>query len=77
MQKATAYFLKAIDLVERLEKADLCINWLQRSIALDPNYSEPEYLLARVYAKAGETEKAQAARQRFLEIKAHEPGKRR
>jgi tetratricopeptide (TPR) repeat protein len=114
MRKATAHFLKAIDLVEKdhpdydlehafaaaakaanrnpqsarnfyigakalekLGKTDLCINWLQRSVALDANYSEPEYLLARVYAKVGETEKAEAARQRFLEIKAHEPGKRR
>jgi tetratricopeptide (TPR) repeat protein len=75
-QSARNFYIGAKAL-EKLGKTDLCINWLQRSVALDANYSEPEYLLARVYAKVGETEKAEAARQRFLEIKAHEPGKRR
>lgn len=65
---------KALD---KLEKTDLCLNWLLRAVALDPNYAEPQYLLARVYSKLGQTDKAQAARQRFLAIKAKEPGKRR
>lgn len=63
--------------LEKLEKTDLCLNWLLRAVALDPNYAEPQYLLARVYSKLGQTDKAQAARQRFLAIKAKEPGKRR
>ncbi len=65
---------KALD---KLGKTELCLNWLLRAVALDPNYSEPQYLLARVYSKLGETDKAQAARKRFLELKAKEPPRRR
>jgi tetratricopeptide (TPR) repeat protein len=60
-----------------LGKNDLALNWLQRSAALDPNYAEPHYLLARIYHKLGEAEKAEAARQKFLELKARTPSKRR
>jgi tetratricopeptide (TPR) repeat protein len=60
-----------------LGKTDLAVNWLQRSTALDPNYAEPHYLLARIYHKLGDTGKADAARQKFLELKARTPTKRR
>jgi tetratricopeptide (TPR) repeat protein len=63
--------------LEQLGKFDLCLNWLQRSVALDPNYPEPEYLLARVYRQLGQQEKAEQARKKFLEAKAKEPGPRR
>jgi tetratricopeptide (TPR) repeat protein len=63
--------------LQQLGKFDLCLNWLQRSIALDPNYPEPEYLLAHVYRQLGEPEKAEQARKKFLEIKAKAPGPRR
>ncbi len=63
--------------LERLGRTELCLNWLLRSVALDPNYSEPQYLLARIYGKLGQADKAEAARRRFLAIKAKEPGKRR
>ena len=63
--------------LNKLEKTELCVNWLQRAIALDPNYSEPQFLLAHVYSRLGQMDKAEEARKRFLELKAKEPGKRR
>jgi tetratricopeptide (TPR) repeat protein len=60
-----------------LEKTDLCLNWLQRSSALDPNYPEPLYLLAHVYQKLGDDGKAKKAQERFLEAKAKQPSHRR
>jgi tetratricopeptide (TPR) repeat protein len=61
----------------QLNKTDLCLNWLERSVALDPNYPEPLYLLARVYQKIGQDEKAQQAREKFRELKAKQPEKGR
>jgi tetratricopeptide (TPR) repeat protein len=63
--------------LEKLGKDELCLNWLQRAAALDPEYAEPQYLLARVYRRLGEDQKAEEARKRFLEIKAKQPDKRR
>jgi adenylate cyclase len=63
--------------LEQLGKADLALNWLQRSIALDPNYAQPLYVLARVYQKLGQEQKSAEARQRFLELQAKAPGKQR
>jgi len=60
-----------------LGKTDLCVNWLQRSTALDPSYSEPVYLLARAYHQLGQEQKAEDARKKFLELKAKEPATRR
>jgi tetratricopeptide (TPR) repeat protein len=57
-----------------LKKTDLCLNWLQRSSALDPNYPEPLYLLANVYRKLGNEEKAKEAQERFIQTKAKQPG---
>jgi tetratricopeptide (TPR) repeat protein len=61
----------------KLQKTDLCINWLQRSVALDPNYPEPLYLLSRVYAQVGQKEKAQKTREKFAEVSARTPRTRR
>jgi len=57
----------------QLEKTDLCLNWLQRSSALDPSYLEPLYLLSRVYRKLGQNGKAKDAEARFLELKGKQP----
>ena len=56
---------------------DLCQNWLQRSVALDPNYPEPLYLLSKVYAQVGSEEKAKATLEKFREVKAKAPQVRR
>jgi tetratricopeptide (TPR) repeat protein len=63
--------------LEQLGKFDLSLNWLQRSIALDPNYPDPQYLLGRVYRQLGQPQKAEEARKKFLELKAKAPGSRR
>src|SRR5258706_2106245 len=42
----------------KLEKTDLCMNWLERSVSLDPNYPDPLYLLAKVYIQKGHEQKA-------------------
>ena len=65
---------KALD---QLGKTELALNWLQRSAALDPNYSQPLYLLARLYRKLGEIQKAAEAQKKFLELQAKEPAQRR
>ena len=61
----------------KLNKMDLCVNWLQRSVALDTNYPEPLYLLASVYRTMGRDAEANEVRERFLAIKAKQPGKRK
>jgi tetratricopeptide (TPR) repeat protein len=63
--------------LSELGKDELSLNWAQRSAALDPNYSEAQYLLARVYRRLGQQEKAQEAQKKFLDLKAKEPNKRR
>lgn len=57
---------KALD---QLGKTELSLNWLLRSAALDPNYPEPQYLLARIYRRLGQQKDADAAQQKFLKIK--------
>jgi len=54
----------------KLGKTDLCLNWLQRSVSLDPNYPEPQYLLARVYTQLGREAEAKAALEKFRALKA-------
>jgi tetratricopeptide (TPR) repeat protein len=61
----------------KLQKTDLCLNWLQRSVSLDPNYPEPLYLLAKVYAQVGSEEKAKETLEKFREVKARAPQIRR
>jgi tetratricopeptide (TPR) repeat protein len=63
--------------LEQLGKTELSLNWLQRSIALDPNDPQPVYVLARVYHKLGQEQKSTEARTRFLELQAKAPAKRR
>jgi tetratricopeptide (TPR) repeat protein len=61
----------------KLEKTDLCMNWLERSASLDTNYPEPLYLLARVYSQLGKEEKARQALEKFRELKAKAPATKR
>ena len=61
----------------KLQKTDLCLNWLQRSIALDPSYPEPLYLLFKVYVQLGQQEKAKEALETFRTVKARAPQVRR
>jgi tetratricopeptide (TPR) repeat protein len=63
--------------LERLGKLELSLNWLQRSAALDPNYAEPQYLLAHIYRQLGDRDKAEEAQKKFLEAKAKTPAVRR
>jgi tetratricopeptide (TPR) repeat protein len=61
----------------KLGKTDLSLNWLERSVALDPNYPEPLYLLARIYSKLGQEDKAKAALEKFRAVKAASPRQRK
>jgi tetratricopeptide (TPR) repeat protein len=61
----------------KLGKNELCVNWLQRSVALDPNYPEPLYLLARVYSQLGQEDKAKEALEKFRAVKAAAPRQRK
>ena len=63
--------------LEKLGKTELSINWLERAAALDSNRSDTQYKLMHLYTQAGQQEKAQEARKKFLELKAKEPAKRR
>jgi tetratricopeptide (TPR) repeat protein len=63
--------------LEQLGKTDLSLNWLQRSVALDPNYPQPLYVLARIYHKLGQEQKSAEARRRFLDVQAKVPANRR
>jgi tetratricopeptide (TPR) repeat protein len=65
---------KALD---QLGKTDLSLNWLQRSVALDPNYPQPLYVLARVYHKLGQEQKSIETRKKFLALQSKMPGKQR
>jgi protein O-GlcNAc transferase len=61
----------------KLQKTDLCLNWLQRSVALDQNYPEPLYLLSKVYAQIGQEEKRKETLEMFREVRARVPQTRR
>lgn len=61
----------------KLGKTDLCLNWLQRSVSLDPSYPEPQYLLARVYTQLGQDAQAKEALEKFRALKASAPQQRK
>ncbi len=63
--------------LEQLDKIDLSVNWTQRAAAIDPGYSDAWYLIARLYTKLGQEEKASEARQRFTSAQGKELAKRR
>ena len=57
----------------KLGKPDLSIRWLKRSVALDPAYSKPRYILAQIYRGKGMKPQAAAEFQAFRDIAAKEP----
>lgn len=61
----------------KLQKMELCVNWLERSVALDPNYPEPLYLLSKAYAQTGHEDKARETLEKFRAVKAKTPQTRR
>ena len=63
--------------LSKLGKDELCVNWLERAVALDPKYPEPLYLLAREYTQMGQEEKAKAALEKFQALKATAPRQRK
>ncbi len=63
--------------LSKLGKNDLAVNWLERSCSLDPAYPEPLYLLARLYAQAGQQEKAKQTMEKFRAAKAAAPRQRK
>jgi tetratricopeptide (TPR) repeat protein len=73
---AHSFYIGAKALNE-LGKTELSLNWLQRAVTLDAASSESWYLLARVYRRLRQFDKAEEAQQRFLELKAKEPSRRR
>lgn len=73
---ARNFYLGAKALV-KLGKTDLARNWLERSVSIDPDYSDALYLLARVYTQLGEQQKAKETLARFQKAKAKAPRQRR
>jgi Flp pilus assembly protein TadD len=61
----------------RLGAIDVGIKWLTQAVALDPDYPEPHYLLARAYRQIGRTEDARAAMAAFQSASARAPQVRR
>lgn len=61
----------------QLGRKELSANWLERSVALDPKYPEPLYLLAKIYTEMGEPAKAKEALQKFRMAKAAAPRERK
>ena len=47
--------------LEQLGKPEQSLNWAQRAASLDPGYADGWYLLARLYRKLGQDEKAPEA----------------
>jgi tetratricopeptide (TPR) repeat protein len=55
--------------LEKKGQAAAAIEEMSRAAQLDPVYPEPHYALARLYRRAGDVEKADAAVARFLALK--------
>ncbi len=58
-------FLLAGKALVKLEAIDVSVKWLTQAVTLDPDYPEPQYLLARAYRQLGKPEDAQAAMTAF------------
>ncbi len=73
---ARSFYLggKALNKLGRSEDA---VRWLERSESLDPRYPEPLYLLAQIYSKQGDRERASDALAKFREVKKGAPRERR
>ncbi|MEZ5367145.1 MAG: tetratricopeptide repeat protein [Bryobacterales bacterium] len=73
---ARSFYLggKALHKLGRSEDAQ---RWLERSVGLDPQYAEPLYLLAQIYSKNGDSDKAGETLAKFREVKKSAPRERR
>jgi len=60
----------------KLEKHELSLRWLERSVELDNIYPEAFYLLAQSYRKLGRTEDSSRALERFRELSKSPPARR-
>ena len=61
----------------QLGRPDVSLRWLERAVALDANYPEPQYLLMQVYRRLGRPADAERARQAFQTAAARAPKVRR
>ena len=70
------YFLagKALEQAGALSRS---LVWLKQSAAMDPNYPDPHYLLARVYRRLGQKDAARQEDQIFEDLMAKAPAIRR
>jgi tetratricopeptide (TPR) repeat protein len=70
------FFLGGKALVQ-LGKSDLSVRWFEQSIALNPDYPEPHYLLSQAYRKLGRTDDADRELKAFQAARARAPKERR
>lgn len=75
-RSARNFYLTGKALV-KLDKWDLSLRWLKRAAELDPAYAEPHYLLASVYKKEGQRDKAASELEIFQKIASTQPRERR
>ena len=61
----------------KLEAIEVGVRWLTQAVALDPDYPEPHYLLARAYRQLGKPDEARAAMAAFQAASARAPQVRR
>jgi tetratricopeptide (TPR) repeat protein len=61
----------------KLGRAEDAQKWLEQAVALDSNYPDALYALGQLYMRAGQKEKAAETLNRFREVKANAPKKRR
>jgi predicted Zn-dependent protease len=69
-------FLAGKALIE-VGRSDLSVRWFERAIALNPDYPEPHYLLARAYRTLGRAADAERALKSFQGAAARAPKERR
>ena len=69
-------FLAGKALVQ-LDRSDLSLRWLERAVALKPDYPEAHYVLSRAYRTLGRTEDAERALKAFQAAAARAPKERR
>ncbi len=74
--RARNFFLggKALVKLKRMEDAR---KWLERAVALDPDYTDALYALGQLYVKLGEKQKGIETLKRFREAKRKAPTQRR
>ena len=75
-QDARNFFLAGKALVQ-VDRSDVSLRWLERAIALNPDYPEPHYLLAQAYRRLGRAADADRALKSFQAAAARAPKVRR